>query len=62
MDQIVLKNWHAKHAGGRITLEGYRADGTYLKVPGIDAIEGVHDYVRAVHKDGAVYVLDPTSL
>jgi hypothetical protein len=62
MEQITLRNWHAKRAGGRITLTGYKMDGTYLKVPGIDAIEGVLDCVRAVHADGRVFVLIPESL
>lgn len=62
MNQITLRNWYAKRAGGRITLTGYKDDGTFLKVPGIDAIEGVLGCVRAVHKDGTTYNLDPRSL
>lgn len=57
MDQITLHRWHAKRAGGRITLTGYLADGTFQKVVGIDAIEGVLSLVRAVHKSGQVYNL-----
>lgn len=57
MEQITLHRWHAKRAGGRITLTGYLNDGTYQKITGIDAIEGVLSLVRAVHKDGTVYNL-----
>lgn len=54
---IVLKNWTAKRAGGRITLTGVAHDGLTLKVVGVDTITGSARGIIATHKSGQNYQL-----
>lgn len=52
-------DWIAKRAGGRITITGSKADGTAIKVVGVDKIEGatMSGDPIATDKDGVKYKL-----
>jgi hypothetical protein len=53
-----IKNWEAKRAGGRITVNGVDAETNKpLKVAGIDVIEPIAGKAIATHKGGDKYEL-----
>ncbi len=53
-----IKNWEAKRAGGRITVNGVdAATGKPLKVAGVEAIEPLEGKVIATHHSGSEYEL-----
>jgi hypothetical protein len=53
-----LKNWTAKRAGGRITINAVDADtGKPVKVVGVDKIESTSEGPFATDKDGTEYAL-----
>lgn len=53
-----LKNWTARRAGGRITINGVDAQtGNPIKVVGVDTIEAGSPFPIATHKDGEKFEL-----
>jgi hypothetical protein len=55
-----LKNWTAKRAGGRITIDGVDAEtGKPVKVAGVDTIDPSSTNPIAAHKDGEHFELLP---
>lgn len=55
-----LKNWTAKRAGGRITIDGVDAEtGKPVKVAGVDTIDPSETNPIAAHKDGEHFELLP---
>ena len=52
-----IRNWKARRAGGRITINGFGEGGNPVKIVGVDVIEPRGSSIVAVDKDRVEHIL-----